>query len=45
MVSINEFFPSFGTTDKIKDASDEGIKNIPNLIENLIPMLTTLMAV
>lgn len=44
-VSIDKFFPSFGTTDKIKDASGEGIDNIKALIISLIPMITTMMAV
>jgi hypothetical protein len=44
-VSINEFFPSFGTTDKIKNSSNDGINNIKELIISIIPMLTTMMAV
>lgn len=45
MIDINQFFPSFGTTDKIANSSGEWINNVPKLIHNLIPMLTTLMAV
>lgn len=45
VVDIDEFFPSFGSTDKIENASDAGIDNIPDLIVSIIPMLTTMMAV
>ncbi len=45
MVSMSDFFPSFGTTDKIKNSSDKGIDNITSLIKSMIPMITTMMAV
>lgn len=45
MVSVDNFFPSFGTTDKIKNSSGKWIDNIPELIKSLIPMVTTFMAV
>jgi len=45
MVSMSDFFPSFATTDKIKNSSGKGIENIPSLIISLIPMVTTMMAV
>ena len=45
MVDINTFFPSFGTTDKIKNSSGDGINNIKGLIISMIPMITTMMAI
>jgi hypothetical protein len=44
-IQISEFFPSLGTTDKIKNSSGAGINNIKDLIISMIPMLTTMMAV
>lgn len=44
-IKISEFFPSFGSTEKIESSSGKGINNVKDLIISMIPMLTTMMAV
>jgi hypothetical protein len=44
MVKMDDFFPSFGTTDKIEKSSKNGINNITDLIVSMIPMITIMTA-
>lgn len=42
-LKVNDFFPSW--SKKANASSGEGVNNVKGLIESMIPMITTLMAV